>query len=134
MENYKNYLRTEIELFPIKNKHSNFITIKNEETAYFHIFFNDNENEIGRNHISEENNVSKIKIIIDYQIKNFSNLFYYVQSIEKINFIRFYRKDITDMRNMFFYCSSLKELNLSNFNTDNVTDMSYMFYNCSSLK
>ena len=64
-KNYKKYLRTEIELFPVKNKHNSFITIKKEETNYFHIFFNDNENEIGRNHISEENNVSKIKIIID---------------------------------------------------------------------
>ena len=83
--------------------------------------------------INEEDKVTKIKIIIDYQVKSFS-LFYKCECIESINFKKFYRDNITDMSWMFRGCSSLKELNLNNFNTNNVTDMSYMFYECRSLK
>ena len=79
-------------------------------------------------------NVSKIKIIIDYQIKSFKGLFKNSGCIEYIYFKKFIRNNINDMGRMFYDCYSLKELNLSNFNTDNVADMSFMFYNCSSLK
>ena len=75
--------------------------------------------------------MTKIKIIIDYPVKSFKELFYKCRCIESINFKKFYRNNITDMRYMFFGCSSLKELNLSNFNTNNVTDMRYMFNGCS---
>ena len=50
--------------------------------------------------------------------------------IEKINFIKFKRNDITKISYMFCGCSSLNELNIPNINTNNVTDMSYMFSNC----
>ena len=82
-------------------------------------------------YIDEEDKVTKIKIIIDYQVKSFKDLFYECKCIESINFKKFYRNNITDMSGMFFECSSLKELNLNNFNTNNVTDMSCMFYKCS---
>ena len=46
------------------------ISIKNE--LYFHIDFNDNnEKEMKRNYLNENENVKEIKIIIDYQIKSF---------------------------------------------------------------
>ena len=78
--------------------------------------------------------MTKIKVIIDYQVKSFKELFYWCKCIESINFKKFYRNNITDMSWMFNGCSSLKELNLNNFNTNNVTNMSYMFYGCSSFK
>ena len=59
-----------------------------------------------------DDNVSKISIIIDYQIKSFSGLFYYCWSIESIEFKKFYRNNVTDMSGMFYECSLLKELNL----------------------
>ena len=81
-----------------------------------------------------DNKVSRIKIIINYQVKSFKDLFEYCKYIELISFKKFYRNNIIDMSGMFYECSSLKELNLSNFNTNNVTYMSCMFRGCSSLK
>ena len=99
----------------------------NENEIYYHIYFNDNKEEIKRNNLNENDNVSKIKIIIDYQVKSFKELFYRCYCIEYIYFKKFYRKNINNMEDMFLECSSLKELNLSNFNTNNVTNMEYMF-------
>ena len=67
--------------------------------------------------------LSKISIIIDYQIKSFSELFYYCKCIESIKFKKFCRNNLADMSGMFRGCSSLKELILNNFNTNNVTNM-----------
>ena len=93
-----------------------------------------NKEEIKKTELNKEDKVSKINIIIDYQIKSFKGLFSYCECIESIKFNKFYRNNITNMSFMFSGCSSLKELNLSYFNTNNVTDMYGMFYNCSSLK
>ena len=79
-----------------------------------------------------DDSVSKISIIIDYQIKSFSGLFYNCEYIESIKFKKFYRNNITDLSSMFWGCSSLKELNLNNFNTNNVTEMYGMFRRCSN--
>ena len=106
----------------------------NKNKIYYHIYFNDNKEEIKRNDLNENDNVSKIKIIIDYQVKSFEELFYDCRSIEYIYFNKFYRNNINNMGSMFSGCSSLKELNLSNFNTNNVTDMGFMLWRCSSLK
>ena len=102
----------------------------NENEIYYHIYFNDNKEEIKRNYLDD--NVSKIKIIIDYQVKSLENLFYRCKCIEYIYFKKFYRKNINNMEDMFLECSSLKELNLSNFNTNNITNMRFMFHGCSS--
>ena len=56
---------------------------------YFHIYFSDNKKKIKKTEIDEEDKVSKINIIIDYQIKSFSGLFYYCECIESINFKNF---------------------------------------------
>ena len=137
---YKKYCETyssiEIEITPIKNKYGKFIHIDNgEQLYYYHIYFNNNkEKEIKRNYLNEEDNVSIITIIIDYQIKSLDYLFFECNCIESINFKKFYRNNIKSMSYMCEECSSLKEINLSNFNTDNVKDMSFMFYGCWSLK
>ena len=128
------YSSIEIELKPVKNEYGKFIEMNEENKKYFHIYFNDNKEEIKRNYLNENDNVEKLKIIIDYQIKSFIGLFKECKCIEYIYFKKFYRINITNMRYMFYGCSSLKELNLSNFNTNNVTNMWDMFYGCSSLK
>jgi len=139
INNYKDYSEKyssiELEIIPIKDKYGKFINIKEEDKEYYHIYFNDNkEKKIKNNFINEDDRVSKINIIIDYQVKSFNNLFNNCKCIESIYFRKFYRNNITDMSSMFYECSSLKELNLNNFNTNNVTNMSYMFFKCSSLK
>ena len=128
------YSSVELEIIPVQSHYCKFINIHDEDKKYFLIYFNDNKEEIKREYFNDDDNVSKINIIIDYQIKSFNKLFYYCESIESIHFTKFYRNNIINMNSMFSGCSSLKELNLSSFNTNNVTDMGYMFEGCSSLK
>ena len=71
------YSSIELDIIPMKGKYGKFINIKKENKKYFHIYFNDNKNkEIIFNSLCKDDNVSKISIIIDYQIKSFSKLFY----------------------------------------------------------
>ena len=129
------YSSIELDIMPMKGKYGKFISINEEDKKYLHIYFNDNtKKEIENTYLDEDENVSKISIIIDYQIKSFSELFYYCDCIESIKFKKFYRNNVTNMRRMFFGCSSLKELKLNSFNTNNVRNMYRMFYGCSSLK
>ena len=126
-----------IEIITISKNYKNyFIKYKEEDERYFHIYFNDEKEEIllCKNYFDYDKNVTKIKIIIDEQITSFEGLFSECICIEKINFIKFNRKDITDMSYMFYKCKSLKEINFYNFNTTNVTDMSSMFFGCTSLE
>ena len=109
---------------PVNNKFGKFINM-NENEKYYHIYFNDNKEEIKRNYFDKEDNVTKIKIIIDYQINNFNLLFSERKIIKSVNFKKFNRNNIIDMSYMFWKCSSLKEINFSNFKTKNVIDMSY---------
>ena len=116
------------------NKFTILITNKICEENNVRIYFNDNKEEIKRNYLNENENVEKLKIIIDYQIKSFEGLFENCECIEYMCFKKFYRNNIDNMGHMFSGCSSLKELDLSNFNTNNVTNMRCMFGLCSSLK
>ena len=137
INNYKEYSEIyspiEIEIKPVKNEYGKFINMKENE-KYFHIYFNDNKEEIKRNYLNKNDDASKLKIIIDYQVKSFKYLFYYCECIEYIYFKKFYRNNINNMKFMFYGCSSLKELNLNNFNTNNVNDMSEMFAWCELLE
>jgi surface protein len=139
LDNYKKYceinLSIEIKEIPDYKNKINFINIndKNEE-KYFHIYFDDNKEEIKRTYTNKEDKVSKINIIIDYQVKSLYKLFYFCDCIESIFFKKFYRKNIYDMSFMFFGCTSLKKINIFNVKTNNVTDMECMFKGCSSLK
>ena len=125
----------EIEILPINIDDFNyFININEEYKSSYHIYFNNNKNEIKQNYFNKNDNITKIYIILDNEIQSFKKLFCDCNCIEKIKFIKFKRNDINNMNGMFYGCSSLKELNLNNFNTSNVTDMNGMFYGCSSLK
>ena len=78
---------------PAKDKYGRFINLSNKvDRLYYHIFFNDNEEEIKNKYeIKKEDKVERIKIIIDYQVKSFKNLFYECTCIESINFKNFFR-------------------------------------------
>jgi len=135
INDYKEYYQsTEIELKIVDYRCDKFINIPDKEKKYYHIYFNNSNEEIKGNYLNENEKVKIIKIIIDYKVTSFQNLFYYCWYIEFINFKKFYRNNVTNMSDMFAHCSPLKELNLSNFNTNNVTNMKCMFYKCSSLK
>ena len=135
VKDYKEYFEIEIEIIPTKGKYGKFININENDKLFYHIYFNDNNEEIKNKYeINEEDKVTKIKIIIDYQVKSFKELFFNCGCIESINFKKFYRNNISDMTGMFSFCPSIKELNLINFNTNNVTNMKNMFCGCSSLK
>ena len=132
INDYKKYHELiEIEIKPDNNKYGKFISFIKDKN-YYHIYFNNNKEEIKRNYINENENVHIIKIIIDHQVISFKHLFSDCECIESINFKKFYRGDINNMSHMFYRCSSLKELNLNNFNTDNVKHMSGMFLGCSN--
>ena len=77
------YSSIEIEIIPINNKYGKFINIKEEE-IYYHIYFNNNEEEIKRNYIKEDEDIKIIRIKIDYQVKSFENLFINCECIEYI--------------------------------------------------
>ena len=66
------YSSIELDIIPMKGKYSDFIRIKEKDEKYFHIYFNDNKKkEIENTSLHKNDNVSKISIIIDYQIKSF---------------------------------------------------------------
>ena len=126
------YSSIEIEIKPMENEYGRFINIKEGDEEYYHIYYNDNKKEeIKSTSLNENDKVSKINIIIDYQVESFNKLFCDCYCVESICFKKFYRNNITNMNYMFCGCSSLKELNLNNFNTNNVTDMRSMFSKCS---
>ena len=67
------YSSIELDIIPVKDGCGKFINIKEEDKKYFHIYFNDNKKkEIENTSLYKGDNVSKISIIIDYQIKSFS--------------------------------------------------------------
>jgi len=130
----KEYSKIEIELIPKDNGYGKFISLPKRYEPYYHIYFNDGKEEIKRNKLNEDENISKIKVILDYKIKSLYNLFRSCKCIKMITFTNFKRKDIINMSCMFHGCSSLELLDISNFITDNVKNMSGMFYDCSLLK
>ena len=105
INDYKNYSEIyssiEIEIIPNNIEYGEFININKEDESYYHIYFNNNKKEMKKNYIKEEDNVNNINIIIDYQIKSFNSLFEHCNCIKSINFKKFYRNNINDMRCMF---------------------------------
>ena len=91
----KYYEEIEIELIPIKAENKNkFINIDAENKSYYHIYFNDNKKEINKDYINRNDQVSIIKIIIDYPVESFAKLFCGCECVEYIYFRKFYRNNI----------------------------------------
>ena len=93
INHYKAYSESitliELDIIPMKDKYGNFINIKKEDKKYFHIYFNGNKNKkIENTSLHRDDNVYKISIIIDYQIKSFSKLFYQCKCIESIKILQ----------------------------------------------
>ena len=129
-------IEIEIELNKVKNKKIKFINIPKKEESFYHIFFDTDYKEVFNksNYIIANNNINKVKIIIDNGIKSLKKLFADCKYIKSINIIKFNNTDIINMAWMFDRCFSLKEINLSKVVTDKVKNMSSMFCYCSSLK
>jgi hypothetical protein len=108
INNYKDssriYSSIAIELIPAKKLFGEFIHIGKEDEKYYHIYFNNNTEEIKRNTFNKKDKVKKIKIKVDYQVKSFKELFYNYNIIESIYFKKFLRHNITDMSYMFYKC------------------------------
>ena len=134
INNYIDFPKIEFEITPVFNQSGQFFNqVEKGKEKYCHIYFDDNEEEIKRGYLKEEDVVAKIKIILDYKIDSFKELFKYCKIIESIKCTKFYRNNIIDMTEMFCGCSLLKSVDLSNFITTNVAYMNNMFYGCSSL-
>ena len=69
------YSSIEIEIKIVNNKYGEFINIKKEDEKYYHIYFNNKLVEIKRNYINKDEKIKIIKIIIDYQVMTFEDLF-----------------------------------------------------------
>lgn len=132
------YSPIEFELIPASNIYGKFINLADKEHKYCHIYFNDNkEEEIYKYSLDEEEDkdkIKKIRIILDYKIDSFNDLFEGCKCIESIKVKKFNRINIDNMRGMFWECTALKEIELQKFKTNEVTNMSWMFFNCKDLK
>ena len=119
LNDYKEYLKTEIEIIPNSIFCEKFMNIKDNDAFYFHIYFNDSKNEIKFNELFSYKFIRKIKVIIEFEFKLFNRLFKNCHNIQKIKFIKFNRKDITDITGIFRGCINVEEINLSKINTEN---------------
>ena len=103
VKDYKDYSKIEIELIPANNKYGKFINIlENSNKINYHIYFNDSKKNSKKYCLTKYDNVKKVRIIIDNQIKSFYELFSNCECIESITFKRFYRRNITNMAYMFY--------------------------------
>ena len=105
INDYKEYSSIIIEIIPVKNEYGTFINIKKDEENYYHIYFNNNKTEeIKRTYLEANDKVTKIIIMIEYPVKSFEKLFYDCKCVESINFIKFNRNNIINMKGMFCEC------------------------------
>ena len=75
-----------IELNLVENNYDKFINITEKEKEFFHIYFDNSNEEIKRYLINENEKVKMIKIIIDCQVKSFKKLFDNCKCISSIIF------------------------------------------------
>ena len=86
INDYKEYSEVEIELKLAYGKSGKFkfINIPKEDKEYYHIYFDNSNEEIKRRYVEFYEKVQIIKIIIDYQVKSFKELFYNCDCIESM--------------------------------------------------
>ena len=105
---YKKICQIELEIIPLPNHYGKFISVIKGEESHYHIFFNNQKREKKRNHLKENETITKIKVILDYKIKSFDNLFKDCKCIESVSYNYFYTDNIISMKNMFYGCTFLK--------------------------
>ena len=88
------YSTIEIEIIPIKLNFGKFINIDSSEREYYHIYFNNEDKEIERTSLYINDEVTNIKIIIDYKATTFEKLFAGCKCIESIYFKQFANTNI----------------------------------------
>ena len=115
-EYYQLYSPIEIELKINDNYYKNFINIPDDVKKYYHIYFNNSNEEIKRDYINKNEKVNNIKIVI--------SMFFECGSLKELDLSNFNTDNVTNMSYLFARSKFLEELNLSNFNTNNVIDMS----------
>ena len=105
VKDYKKYRAIEIEIVACDHYayvYGKFININENDEEYYHIYFNDNKEEIKNKYeIYQNDKVKKIKIIIDDEVRSLEKLFENCFYIESINFKKFNRNNINNMSNMF---------------------------------
>ena len=109
------FLGIEIELIPKENTCGQFIQKNNK---YFHIYFNDENEEIKRNCLTKDDKVNKIRIIIDNNVDSF----------EKFNF--FNEVQLLNILLIYFNCLPLKLERSNSFKEKqylNINDISITF-------
>ena len=134
---YKEMCKIIIDIYPKRGIEGKlFNKIENTDESYYHIYFDENKEEVKNNYISisEGSKVSKIKLIIDTQVTSLNELFRNCKYIQKINIIRLRSRDIKDINSIFEGCEYLEEIIFSKIDTSNITNMSYMFNICTALK
>ena len=142
LENYKEYSnrmfnRTEIELIPyshLKPDIKYYFIRRKENRAYYHIYFDEDKKEINRTYITNADNVKKIYIKIDMELKSLKGLFYKCEALKEVKFTKFNREDFTDLCETFNECIYLDKLDVTKFKTSKVTKMNWMFTRCESLQ
>ena len=88
IKDFQEYSEIEIEVIPCKNSYGEFININEKDKLFYHIYFNEDKEEIQNKYkINKEDKVTKIKIIIDDQVKSLKKLFKDCICIEYINLI-----------------------------------------------
>ena len=120
IENYKYYNKIVADIIPHdeirKNKRLIWVDFYKKNKDFIQIFFNNNEEEeIKRNYLEEDEKVEKIKIIIDHQIESFKSVFKQANGIKKLKLKSY--KSVKDLDYMFEVAYMIEEINLSNFNT-----------------
>ena len=73
------YTPIEIELIPSEGKSGKFINMIKKK-SYYHIYFNDSQEEIKKNYLDENDKVKKIRIILDFHI----NILIYYSEIARL--------------------------------------------------
>ena len=88
IDNYKNTTQIRIDIIPAKDLFGDFCNyLREEDSKYYHIYFNKSKTESKRNYLIEGEKVKKIKIKIDSNIKSFEKLFKDCKLIESIKIV-----------------------------------------------
>ena len=112
ISSFRNFSLIEIELTLKVEKEREFINyiLNEKEQLNYHIFLNDDKEELKRIYITKKDNAQKAKIIIEPLVHSFTELFKFC-CIKTINFTKCNQSNITDMSSMFSDCASLEEVN-----------------------